>query len=78
MSSPIPRDIETTDQWQVRWEAPGGHEVVRTGSERQVRYMATANAAYGAVLEKRTITVGPWVDPDADAPEPEETDEADG
>lgn len=70
----IPKDIETTEQWQVRWQSPTG-EVTRTGTEGQVRYMASTRQAFSPVIEVRTITVGQWRNPDA-APKAfeEETD----
>lgn len=64
----IPRDIETTDQWQVRFTPPGGPiEVTRTGTEVQMRGLVRMKADCFPILERRTITVGPWkeVDPNA-------------
>lgn len=66
MSAPVPRDIESGDQWQVRWTAPNGSEITRTGTEAQVHFIAGSRPDFGPIIEKRTITVGPWVDPDAD------------
>lgn len=70
----IPKDIESGEQWQVRWDSPTG-EVVRTGTEAQVRYMAEQRAPFGPIVEVRTITVGAWRDPDAPEPKFEEEEE---
>lgn len=80
MGAPIPKDIESGDQWQVRYEGLHGNEVTQTGNEGQMRYVAKQRREWGAVLERRTITVGAWeaVDPDAPAAPPEEDHEADG
>lgn len=68
MTAPIPQDVESCEQWQVRWEGPIGREVKRNGTEAQVRFVARQHAEFQPVIEKRTITVGQWRNPDA--PEP--------
>lgn len=75
MSAPVPADIESTDQWQVRYEGLSGSEVVKTGNENQMRWLAKSKREFGVVLEKRSIVVSGWeaVDPDAPVPAPEET-----
>ena len=75
----IPRDIETTDQWQIRWATREGQgEICRSGTEAQVRWLAGQMVEFSPVIERRTITVGPWVDPDApDSNVLEVDDEAD-
>lgn len=78
MSAPIPADIESTEQWQIRYEGLSGKEVVRTGNQGQMRWLARSKREFGCVLEKRTITVSAWeaVDPDAPvAPAAEEGDD---
>lgn len=77
MSAPIPADIESSVQWQVRHEGLHGNEVSRTGNEGQMRWLERQRREFGAVLEKRSIIVGAWVAVDPEAPV-EETDEADG
>lgn len=74
MSTPIPKDIESGEQWQVRWTRPDGAETTRTGNEAQMRWLYEQRREFGSILESRTITVGPWVDPDA----PGESDASDG
>lgn len=73
MSTPIPRDIESGEQWQVRWTRPDGAETTRTGNEAQMTYLWRQRREFGSILEKREITVGAWgaVDPDATATEEE-------
>jgi hypothetical protein len=68
----IPKDIESGEQWQVRYEGLHGAEVLKTGSENQMRWVAKARREFGAILERRTITVGAWeaVDPDEPVPPP--------
>lgn len=68
MSAPIPKDIESTEQWQIRYEGLSGNEVVYTGNEGQMRWLARSKREFGCVLEKRTITVGGWEPVDLDAP----------
>lgn len=70
MSAPIPADIESCEQWQVRHEGLTG-EVVRTGNEGQMRWIAKQRREFGAILERRTITVGAWEAVDIDAPSAE-------
>ena len=77
----IPVDIESGEQWQVRFEGLSGNEVTKTGNKNQMVYVAKVRREFGAVLERRTITVSAWeaVDPDnPNPPEPEEDHEADG
>lgn len=80
MGAPIPKDIESGDQWQVRYEGLHGNEVTQTGNEGQMRYVAKQRREWGAVLERRTITVGAWEAVDIDNPNPgpakEEEDDA--
>lgn len=73
MSAQFPADIESGEQWQVRYEGLSGNEVVRTGNENQMRWLVKSKREFGAVLERRAITVGAWqsVDPDAPVPPPE-------
>lgn len=73
----IPKDIESGEQWQVRYEGLSGNEVTQTGNEGQMRFVAKARKEWNAILERRTVTVSAWevVDPEA---APEEDDEADG
>jgi hypothetical protein len=66
--SQIPKDIESKQQWQVSFEGLHGNEIVRTGTEAQMRYLARQRREFGAVLERRTITVGAWEAVDIDAP----------
>jgi len=75
MSTPIPADIESGDQWQIRYEGLSGNEVAKTGNEGQMRWLAKQRREFGVVLERRTITVGAWeaVDPDAPIEEKEES-----
>lgn len=72
MSAPVPVDIESTDQWQVRYEGMSGNEVTRTGNRGQVLYLARQRREFGAVVERRVITVGAWEAVDIDAPLAEE------
>lgn len=77
----IPKDIESGEQWQVRYGGLSGNEVTQSGNEGQMRYVARARKEFGAVLERRTITVSAWECVDPDAPTDSntlETDEADG
>lgn len=71
MSAPIPADIESCEQFQVRHEGLSGNEVVRTGNLGQMTYLWRQRREFGAVIEKRQITVGAWeaFDPDARAGE---------
>lgn len=58
----IPADIETTTQWRVRHQTPdGSREMIRTGTEAQVRSIA---ARMNGVVEARIVTVGEWGDPE--------------
>jgi hypothetical protein len=68
MSAQIPKDIESCEQWQLRYEGLSGNEVVKTGTESQMRWLAKSKREFGAVLERRTITVGAWEAVDIDAP----------
>lgn len=68
MSAPIPTDIESGEQWQVRYEGLSGGEVTRTGNRGQMLYLARQRREFGAIVERRTITVGPWEAVDIDAP----------
>lgn len=54
------QQIESETQWRVTWFPPDRKDVVRTGSERQVRYMAKQNAAFAPIIEAREIVVGDW------------------
>jgi len=72
----IPKDAESETQWKVTWFPPDRQQVVRTGTEKQVKYMAKQNAAWFPIIETREIVVGDWHEYDPDAP-PKETDEAD-
>lgn len=79
MSAPIPKDIESGEQWQVRYEGLHGNEVTQTGNRAQMLYVARQRREWGAVLEKRAITVGAWECVDIDNPDPVEVDdETDG
>lgn len=81
MSAPIPANIESGEQWQVRFEGLHGNEVTKSGNKGQMLYVAKARREFGAVLEKRQITVGAWEAVDIDNPDPEpveEEHEADG
>lgn len=73
--SPIPTSIESGEQWQVRHESLSGGEVVRTGNKGQMVYYAKSRREFGAILERRTITVGAWEAVDIDNPEPEPVEE---
>jgi len=70
MSAPIPADIESTEQWQLRYEGLSGNEVTKTGNKGQMLWLAKSKREFGAVLEKRQITVGAWVAVDIDNPDP--------
>ena len=76
----IPTNIESGEQWQVRFEGLSGEEVTKAGNKGQMVYVAKARREFGAVLEKRTITVSAWeaVDPDNPDPVTEDDHEADG
>lgn len=78
MSTPIPADIESGQQFQVRYEGLHGQEIVRTGTISQMTYLWRQRREFGAILESREITVGPWeaFDPDAPAEEVSDDDEA--
>ena len=69
MTSPIPADIESGEQWQVRYEGLHGREIVQTGTRGQMLYVAKARREFGAILERRTITVGAWEPVDIDNPD---------
>lgn len=70
----IPRDIESTVQWRVRYESPARPdvEVIREDNEARVRKLAEMHAERNAIVETRTITVSEWGEP-----EEEPADEAD-
>jgi hypothetical protein len=68
--------IESETQWKVTWFPPDRSDVVRTGTERQIRKQAQLQADWNPIVEKREIVVGPWEMVDRDAP-PEEPSEAD-
>jgi hypothetical protein len=74
----MPKDAESETQWKVTWFPPDREQVVRTGTERQVKYMAKQNAPWNPIIETREITVGPWRTFNPDAPPEEETDGEDG
>lgn len=74
----IPADIESGEQWQVSYEGLSGNEVTRTGNKGQMVYLAKQRAEFGAVLERRTITVSAWEAVDPANPDPQEDHEADG
>lgn len=76
MTAPIPAGIESGEQWQVRHDGLSG-EVVRTGNEGQMRWLAKQRREFNAVLERRTITVGAWEAVDIDAPVPAPAAEGD-
>lgn len=76
MSAPIPADIESTEQWRVSYEGLSENEVVKTGNENQMRWTARSKREFGAVLERRRITVGAWEAVDIDAPIPAPEEEA--
>ena len=81
MSAPIPKDIESGEQWQVRYAGLSGSEVTQSGNKGQMVYVARARREFGAILERRTITVSAWEPVDIDNPDPEpveEDHEADG
>ena len=58
-------EVESETQWKVTWFAPNG-DVVRTGTEVQVRKAAELQAAWNPIIEKREIVVGPWVTEEVD------------
>lgn len=56
--------IEETE-WRVRYQPPAGREVERTGTETQVRSVASRMAACDPVIESRTTLIGEWEPVDA-------------
>lgn len=71
----IPKDIESGEQWQVRFTGLSGSEVTRTGNKGQMVFLAKQRAEFDAVLERRPITVGAWEQVDPMNPDPEPTEE---
>lgn len=53
-------DQETEVQWKVTYFPPDRNDVVRTGTEKQVRKVAELQAEWNPIIETRTITVGEW------------------
>ena len=60
----IPTDIESSVQWRVRhWTPDGTRELVRHGSEAQVRSIAARMGDKTIAVEARAVVVGEWGDP---------------
>jgi hypothetical protein len=62
---------ESEVQWKITWFPPDRSDVVRTGSEVQIRKQAQLQAEWNPIVESREITVGPWQIVDLDAPQEE-------
>lgn len=67
-------DVEI--QWRVTYFPPDRKEVVRTGTERQVRKIAQGQEPWHPIIETRTIVISEWEeDPGPSVGERVEADE---
>lgn len=52
---------EVEVQWRVAWFPPDKPDQTFTGTEEAVRRRAEREIADNPIIDKREITVGPWV-----------------